>query len=175
MKIRIVGSCGSGKSTLARKLSREYGIPYFEIDNMIWNREYEGVRYSQAERDERFKDTLEMKTWIMEGVQFDWTTESFEQADVILILNPSVIIRDYRIVKRFVLSRTGFQQWNYKQSVKNLCKMMIEWNHGYDVAKVIEVTNPYANKRRIIKRSDEALDYINSLKSLRMNLLLEFR
>lgn len=38
MKIRIIGSCGSGKSTMARELSQMYAIPYFEIDNIIWDR-----------------------------------------------------------------------------------------------------------------------------------------
>ncbi|WP_342572673.1 shikimate kinase [Paenibacillus sp. FSL R5-0749] len=38
MRIRIIGSCGSGKSTLAKELSDIYGIPSYELDNLIWNR-----------------------------------------------------------------------------------------------------------------------------------------
>ncbi|TNJ68383.1 hypothetical protein FE784_00125 [Paenibacillus hemerocallicola] len=47
MKIRIIGSCGSGKSTLAKELSVRCGIPYYELDNVIWDRNAEGVKYPE--------------------------------------------------------------------------------------------------------------------------------
>lgn len=47
MKIRIIGSCGSGKSTLARELSKRYDIPYYEIDNMIWDRSSDNRKYPE--------------------------------------------------------------------------------------------------------------------------------
>jgi len=51
-KIRIIGSVGSGKSTLARALSDQLGIPYYELDNMVWRRTDHGdVKNSFEERD----------------------------------------------------------------------------------------------------------------------------
>ena len=36
MKIHIVGGPGSGKSFLAKKLSRELGIPHYDLDDIQW-------------------------------------------------------------------------------------------------------------------------------------------
>ena len=35
MKIDIIGSVASGKTTLAKRISRKYGIPYYEKDNIV--------------------------------------------------------------------------------------------------------------------------------------------
>lgn len=49
-KIHITGSVGSGKTTLAKKLSVELGIPYYEIDTIIFERHLSGdVRRSDKE------------------------------------------------------------------------------------------------------------------------------
>lgn len=38
MKIDIVGSVASGKTTLAKKISLKYNVPYYEKDNIVWER-----------------------------------------------------------------------------------------------------------------------------------------
>ena len=42
MKIDIIGSVGSGKTSLAKQLSKEYNIPYYEQDNIVWIRTEHG-------------------------------------------------------------------------------------------------------------------------------------
>jgi adenylate kinase family enzyme len=147
MKIRIIGPCGSGKSTVARALSRQLGIAYHEIDNLMWDRSVPNVRHPEPIRDRMFQDILESEDWILEGVQHGWTMESFRQADWVLVLHPHVLVRDYRIIRRFLRSRTGLEQWNYKQTFSNLVKMVVEWNHGYDPDKILRLTAEFADKR----------------------------
>ncbi len=147
MKIRIIGPCGSGKSTVARALSRQLGIAYHEIDNLMWDRRAPNLRYPEAVRNRMFQDILDSEDWILEGVQHGWTMESFRQADWVLVLHPHVLVRDYRIIRRFIRSRTGLEQWNYKQTFSNLVKMVVEWNHGYDPAKILTLTEEFAAKR----------------------------
>lgn len=38
MKIDIIGSVASGKTTLAKKISSKYQVPYYEKDNIVWER-----------------------------------------------------------------------------------------------------------------------------------------
>lgn len=110
-------------------------------------------------------EIINTKCWIMEGVQSnDWTVESFSQSDYIVILNPNVYIRDYRIFKRFIKSRTGIEPWNYKQSMRNLIKMMVKWNHGYRLDELITQTDLYHNKRYIVKNINEIIKIIQEQK-----------
>ncbi|MCP1183759.1 hypothetical protein [Paenibacillus sp. 1781tsa1] len=179
MRIRIIGSCGSGKSTLAKGLSDKYGIPSYELDNLIWDRSAENLRYPEHVRDDSMQAIARSEAWIMEGVQYkDWTLPSIQEADLIFVLNPNVFIRDYRIIKRFVLSRMGLRPWNYKQSFKDLCKMIVKWNHQYNIGAAIDVINENnktamitKNKKQVIQLIEHHLEVIlgESEKNFRIN------
>ncbi|WP_434751536.1 shikimate kinase [Paenibacillus amylolyticus] len=167
MKIRIIGACGSGKSTLARELSQKYNIAFYEMDNLIWDRSAENRRYPEEVRDSSLQCIVSSDAWIIEGAQLKpWTSPSILEADLIFVLHPHVLVRDYRIIKRFVLSRTGLQAWNYKQSFSNLCKMMVEWNHQYHVQDVIEKTSKHGKDVVVIKNKKQAVEKINSMYKL---------
>ena len=59
MKIDIIGSVASGKTTLAKRISRKYGIPYYEKDNIVWKRTLNGdVKRNPEERDKYFYDII---------------------------------------------------------------------------------------------------------------------
>ena len=163
MRIRIIGACGSGKSTLAQELSRKYDISFYELDNLIWDRSAENVRYPEEVRDISLLNILDSNAWIIEGAQHKpWTFPSILEADLILILHPHVLVRDYRIIKRFVLSRIGLQSWNYRQSFRNLCKMIVEWNHQYSVQNVIELTNKHGKDAVTITNIKQAVEKIDA-------------
>ncbi|WP_145330081.1 shikimate kinase [Paenibacillus xylanexedens] len=163
MKIRIIGACGSGKSTLARELSRKYNIAFYEMDNLIWDRSAENRRYPDEVRDSSLQAIVGSDAWIIEGAQLKpWTSSSILEADLIFVLHPHVLVRDYRIIKRFLLSRTGLQTWNYRQSFSNLCKMIVEWNHQYDVQDVIEMTSKHGKDVVVITNEKQAVEKINT-------------
>ena len=59
MKIDIIGSVASGKTTLAKRISRKYGIPYYEKDNIVWKRTLNGdVKRNPEERDKYFYNII---------------------------------------------------------------------------------------------------------------------
>lgn len=158
MKIRIIGACGSGKSHLARRLSKKSGTECYETDNLVWDRSAENLRYSVVERDAQLAEILDQPSWILEGAHYKWGEESFNMADVIIILTPNKLIRDCRVIARFIKTRLGLEQANYKQSFKNLVEMIFVWNRGYDqegIHRILELTNHLSYKRVIVKNKKE--------------------
>ncbi|AIQ72729.1 hypothetical protein NST28_05455 [Paenibacillus sp. FSL R10-2791] len=158
MKIRIIGACGSGKSYIARELSRKYGVEYYETDNLVWDRSAENLRFSVEARDAQLEEILDKPSWILEGAHYKWGQESFKAADLIVILNPNKVIRDLRVFTRYIKTRLGLEQANYKQSFKNLYVMIFEWNRGYDqeaAHRIIELTDTLSDKRVIVKNNKE--------------------
>src|SRR5215831_518656 len=94
-RIHIIGGPGSGKSYAALQLSRLLGIPAYDLDELFWDR--------AAERNARLAAIAQEEIWIIEGVYYGWLGPSFERADRIFVLRPHVLLRDWRIVNRFVL------------------------------------------------------------------------
>lgn len=67
-KIHIIGAVGSGKTTLARTLSKKHGVPYYELDNVVWKRGQSGdVRRTDEEIDEYLDNIIGSAQWIIEG------------------------------------------------------------------------------------------------------------
>ncbi|ULO06534.1 AAA family ATPase [Paenibacillus sp. 19GGS1-52] len=165
MRIRIIGACGSGKSTLAKELSQKYGVSCYELDNLVWDRSAENLRFPIEVRDSKLAEILNREAWIVEGVHYKWGEESFARADLILILTPNKLVRDYRVVKRFIRTRMGMEQWNYKQSWHNLYQMIFEWNRGYDreaIPRIMEMTAELAEKRKMIKNTKAVETHIQA-------------
>ncbi|WP_051314869.1 AAA family ATPase [Alteribacter aurantiacus] len=132
-KIHIIGSVGSGKTTLARRLAKETGIPYFELDNVVWERHPSGDRRrSEGERVKRLGEIVQGELWIVEGVHYQrWVDESFERADVILFLDPPYRVRTYRIVKRYMRQKLGLETSHYKPTFA-LFRSMFKWNRDFE-------------------------------------------
>lgn len=162
IKIRVIGACGSGKSYISRELSKKYNLSYYELDNIVWDRCKEDTKYPLEIRDSNLKNITKSNSWIIEGTHSSWTFDSFKEADLIFILNPNVLFRDYRIIRRFVRTRFGLERWNYKQTFNNLIKMIVEWNHGFEIGKVISITNEFSNKRYFVKNKEEIIKCIDT-------------
>ncbi len=128
---------------------------------MVWDRSSDNLRFSDDARDAEFHRVVHSDSWIMEGVHHTpWTVESFRRADLIFILNPHVLLKDYRILRRFIRARTGVEKWNFKQSVRNMLKMIVKWNHGYNWTEVYAITDSYGSKRFEVKSKSEILAHI---------------
>ena len=68
--------------------------------------------------------------WIIEGVYYGWLRPSFARADRIFVLRPHVVLRDWRLVKRFVSRKCGNKPTKH-ESLLDLYQL-IRWNHTYD-------------------------------------------
>ena len=131
-RIRIIGPVGSGKTTLSRKLSKAKGIPMFTLDDMVWSRGPNGDTKNSTEyRDALLNEVIQKESWIIEGTHLGWADVSFEKADLIIFLNPSVSVRIYRFSKRFYRQKRGIDPISYTPTWTIYGKMF-KWTYQYE-------------------------------------------
>jgi adenylate kinase family enzyme len=162
-KIHIIGSVGSGKTTLARTLSSKIEIPYYELDNVVWQRAKTGdIRRSDQERDYYLNQITHSDYWIIEGVHYKWVLSSFQEADLIIFLDTPFAKRKARIIKRFFLQKIGVEKANYRPTL-TIFKKMFTWNAHFEQVSKPEILNllqPFTNKLIVLKDNNEAANYL---------------
>lgn len=160
-KIRIVGAVGSGKSTLARKMSQELNIPMFTLDDMVWSRGIDGdIRNSNKARDLALTSVLQQSTWIIEGTHIGWSDRSFNEAEKIIFLNPSVLTRVYRFTRRFIQQKRGIESSSYIPTWR-MYGRMFKWTYQYEMVykhKVREIMQNFT-RNAIEIRDEKELKY----------------
>lgn len=166
-KIHIIGSVGSGKTTLAKELSQKLDIPFYELDNVVWNRHESGDIRRTDEEIVKYLDTIfESEKWIIEGVHTQyWVSESLKNAELIILLDIKYSIRIYRIIKRFVLQKFGIEKANYKPT-KEIFLKMFKWNKQFEEVikpKFLQEYEVYRNKLLIAPNRKFIENYLMSL------------
>ena len=155
-RIHIIGSVGSGKTTLARTLSTLFHIPYYELDNVVWERaEPNDIRRSEADRDALLLSIVNKKCWIIEGAHLKWVSPSFRRADLIVLLKPSYSTITYRIITRFIKQRLRLEQAHY--TPPGTCSKMFEWSATYQREGRYQIQNTledYPGKVVVVKTSN---------------------
>jgi len=131
-KIHIIGGPGSGKTYCSKRISKKFKIPVFDLDNIFWdnNSDTYGTKTSYEKREKKLNQILKMDKYIIEGVYYSWLIKSFKTADLIIILNNSVWVRDFRITRRFLKRKLGLVK-SKKESLKDFINL-VKWNHKYD-------------------------------------------
>ena len=165
MKLDIIGSVASGKTTLAQKISIKYQIPFYEKDNIVWDRTPNGdKKRSPDERDRIFKEIIEGENWIVEGSPRKNLQESFVYCDYIILLNTNTHIRLFRVFKRWFRQRLGKEKYNSKPTFKFLyynIKWVFEFNT--DRKKIIKDLAKYGVKYKTFKNSNQAMQFIEEI------------
>jgi adenylate kinase family enzyme len=102
-RIHIIGGPGSGKSYIAAKLAQHFTVPVYDLDDFFWDRAAltYGIRADATERDRRFAFIVSQDGWIIEGVYYQWLAPSFDAAQAILALTPSIWVRHWRVIRAF--------------------------------------------------------------------------
>lgn len=164
-RIHIIGSVGSGKTTLAKILSAKLNIPYYELDNVVWERFDTGdIKRSEEERDEYLRYIINTENWIVEGVHHKWISPSLQNADDILFLDTKLSIRRFRIIKRFFMQKSGLETANYKPAFKIL-KDLYTYNTVFEYKskpEIFDMIKPYDSKLIVLKSNADILNYLTN-------------
>ena len=134
-KIYIVGPVGSGKSTLARKISSDYDFTYGELDTIVYKPDPTSPngnrKRDETDRDRLISEILSSKRWIIE----DSGRETFEylwrDADSIIFLEPSVSVRKFRIILRWIKQKMHLEKCSYRPGFY-MVKAMFKWTKNFE-------------------------------------------
>ena len=129
-RIHLIGGPGSGKSYAAARLSSLFDVPAYALDDLYWDRTTYDVRTEPAARDQQLASLVERDGWIIEGVYYGWVAASFAAADIIIVLTPSIVVRQWRVTKRFVLRKAG-RVPSRNESLASLWRLL-RWSQTFD-------------------------------------------
>lgn len=109
-RINVVGTTGSGKSTFSKQLATALQIPYVQIDQVYWGRNW------YEPKDEEFFPKLQkaiaMDSWVLDGNYQRTQPIKWKNVQVVIWLDYSFPIVFYRAVKRAITrSLTKEELW----------------------------------------------------------------
>lgn len=140
MKIHIIGGPGSGKTFLADNLSRQLGIPHYDLDDLQWdNTAGYGTKRDAQERDALLRQILQQEDWIIEGVYHKWCGQCFADADRIYLLEVSRCRYRTRILRRYFRRKLGLEKGK-KESLRSLTALL-RWADNYQNVQLPEIRN----------------------------------
>jgi adenylate kinase family enzyme len=132
-KIFIIGIVASGKTTLAKRLSKQLNIPWYELDSIVHHQTGEGRYKRTPEEQQAVIGDIDRSGggWIFEGVDRSSYRCLYEMADTIIVLDPPLWKRRYRIFARYVKQQLGIEHCSYKSDMKML-RMMYRWTRDFE-------------------------------------------
>lgn len=162
-RIHIIGGPGSGKSYLGRKLAKHFNLPQLELDDIFWDNTATsyGTKRPDTERDQLLHNFIRQPAWVVEGVYHKWLAESFNRADVVIVLNTSLWRTTGRIIIRFIRRKLGLER-NPAGTLVSQYNLVI-WSFDYAKNKmpaILEMTEPLKTKRHSFTNADEAFDFL---------------
>ncbi len=102
MNVHIIGPSGSGKTYLGKLIASTFKLRHIALDELFWenNGTYNQERPSSL-RDHLFYQEIKDPGWVVEGVYYDWVEQSFNQADIIILLKVAYPELEKRIWGRY--------------------------------------------------------------------------
>lgn len=158
-KIHIIGGPGSGKTYSSIKLQQELNVVAYGLDHVFWDQSQDSyVRANEELRAKKLNAILSNDNWIVEGVYYKWLDESFQKADIIVILNPPLIKRQWRILKRFLIRK--FLLGDFRKETFSSFIELWQWNKKFDADNMVRIAN-------FISRHEAKIVYCSSYNKLR--------
>jgi len=105
-RIAVIGNSGGGKSVLARRLAASHGLPYVEIDAVLWQK---GWRLAPAEGYAAEHARLVAgERWVIDGLgQLDSVAARLERASAIVLVDLPLWVHFWLAAERQIAWATG--------------------------------------------------------------------
>lgn len=147
-KVYIVGPSGSGKTTFARHLSKEFGIPHYELDLLVYDDEL-GRKRNDEEIKVRMNQILKEDSWIVEDVGREIFTPFLREAECVFYLENVRWVLYFRCFSRWIKQLMGLEEVSYQPTFSMFLKQ-IQWidKDFYNIEKKKRIHN---NARRFVK------------------------
>ncbi len=99
---------------------------------MFWNDPPSGYgkRRGEDERKGLLDAAVKEPNWIIEGVYDKWVFPSFAAADIVIVLRPTLWLRIWRIVRRFVRRKLGIEP-RKNEKLSYLIRLIV-WSFEYE-------------------------------------------
>lgn len=166
MKVYIVGSVASGKSTLARLISRKTGIPCTHLDEVVYKEDptdsWGNTKRPVEERERLFQDVLSQESYIIEDAGRECFLEGMRKADLIILLEPPLLVRKKRILSRWIKQNLGIEKCIYKPQLKML-KAMFNWANQYETGAdgTKKRVAQFQNKVIVLRNNKDIKKFLN--------------
>jgi len=160
-KICIIGTIGSGKSYLAKKLSQEFKIKHYCLDNIYWAKKYSKKRNIES-RIKELKKVVKNKKWIIEGVFFSWTEDVFKKADIVIWLDLEHKFLRRNLLKRYFKKKFKGELREDEGLLRTL--KLIKFVKGYRGG---DRKNTYQNHKKMIEKHKVENVLINNSSQLK--------
>lgn len=160
-KIHIFGAPGSGKSYLAKMLNSYYCYPILDLDNIFWDNSScsYGIKNNPQIRNALLSKFLQNQNYIIEGVYYNWLSQAFNDADVIIVLKVNVWKRCYFILKRFCKRKIGLEKGKNETFLSTF--RLLKWNFYFDTQHAKAIYNLAPNNKILeFANANDAFSYI---------------
>ncbi|MEV5766349.1 adenylate kinase [Micromonospora sp. NPDC052213] len=105
-RILIYAVYGAGKSTLAARLARHLGLPWYPVDDLLWEPGW--VEVPVAQQRSRIEAICRRDRWILDGAYHGWRDVVLARADLVVGLDYPRWCSFGRLLRRTVRRlRTG--------------------------------------------------------------------
>ena len=160
MKVRIIGCSGSGKTYFAKRLSKKYDIPNFDLDDIQWdnNAEGYGTKRPLEERNALLQKILNNNEWVIEGVYYAWVQQSFDEADIIYVLDMPKYLYKSRIIVRSIKRKLGIHQGK-RETIKSVYNLL-KWTETFQNKNLKEI-------KTILEKYENKVIWLSSKKDVR--------
>ncbi len=128
------------------------------MDAVFWDdaSTYYNVRRDPAERDRMLTAAAAAESWIMEGVYWGWCAPAFERADLIVLLDVPLWIRQWRLFRRHLRRRLGMERSLEKDTWQGTLTTA-RWNHHWkqkNLPLALQKLEAYQSKLKVFKRGE---------------------
>jgi hypothetical protein len=99
-RILVYGVTGSGKTELAERISRATGMPWYSVDDLMWEPGW--IAVPDEEQRRRITEICAREHWVLDTAYETWVDVPLARAELIVAFDLPRIVSLFRLLRRSV-------------------------------------------------------------------------